>query len=1752
METDKKKRTVTRRQFSITAKNLEEILDEAERNSIPSCRVEAQVCHSLLSEYYRELTELDSKIQDAIVTLDQWEEQTMEKELEEAHKYKARWKFLDVRFNILKSEKETKEVTNIKKEKTEEKQERKFKLPLLEIRKFDGNIKNWLTFWGHFSKIDSDPEIEETDKLLYLIQSIEQNSEVRTFVEGFPLTKESYKLCINELKSRYAREDILIQIYVRELLSLILNKEKNFDLMHLYDSISSHLRALEVLKVTKEKYSAFLLPMVESALPTEILKVWERRRPVGGEDELNCLLEFLKKEVESNQRITLATEFKLENQTKQVEPAATCLAVNYSNSRKETQVKECIWCEKAHASTECFKIAKMTLEERREFLKKKRACALCLRMGHHAKICKSFIKCYVCGQRHSPVLCPGKPTPSNDVKPAPDKKNIAPVIQNYSAENPTSSTSTTLLQTVTLRISHGQKTAKVRAMFDSGSQRSYIKEEIMEKLNISPAGTEGLSHSLFGGATVSFKNYKTYDLTVQNMDRTFEFQMNALGQSIICKNVPKYNTDSKSLSELLNKHQIKLTDTDSEGSDIGLLIGADYSGLLLTNTFVQLESGLTAIKTSLGWTLQGKTNEAVTNCNVVTSLFCSQSISSFWNLEVLGIQDPVQVQSKQQLEEEVMQNFEESIQIDSEGRYEVQLPWKTGHDDLLSNRELAIRRLESATNKLVTCSKFQDYNNVLQEWEYAGIIERVPEPDLAEHKVHYLPHRAVCKESSLTTKLRPVFDASAKDKNGKSLNACLDKGINFLDKIPDLLIGFRTGCIGISADIAKAFLQVSVCPNDRNYLRFFWWKDKARRDFMEYRHCRVVFGLTSSPFLLSATIQHHLEQIKGEQKNTADILASSFYVDNLITSLDTEEATQHFIQEAKNIMHKAKFNLRQWVTSPLKINETEKTIISVLGLLWDTASDEILCNLSALPSSSEVGKINKRNLLSLTQKIYDPVGMLCPATLIPRLILQEIWNRKISWDEELPTDIKTRFYDWYDNIQLLENCRIPRRLSSEPLHNCTASLHMFCDASKDGYAACIFLRTEDSRGNVTIRLLSAKSRISPPEKITIPRLELLAALIGSRLITTARKRLQINSEYKEFCWSDSAVALCWIKRQLDWNTYVGNRVREIRQNTDVHNWHHIAGTENWADLPSRGCTPRQLIESRWWEGPPWLLQRPDLWPRSVLVVDEKEAHKELKKSACINTCCENGMVIDLSYFSKYTKIVRMTAWMLRFIHNTINKNNKRKGELSYEECEEAEMKIIKIIQNQNKELIEKETGKLTKFYDNDNILRLKTKLLLTDFPENVKTPVVLPAKNDIIRKMVEQRHQQLLHAGSGMMITDLRKRFWIIGVRRLVKSVIDKCIVCKRHRAKPTGVTTAPLPIERVQASAPFEVTGVDLAGPIYLRDGNKSWIVVYTCAVYRAVHLELTKSLSTEAFLMTLRRFISRRGRVSIMISDNGTNFTGAKNLLSSVDWNEVQRQSTIMRIKWKLNAPTAAWWGGFFERMIKIIKNLLRRVLGMSSVSYEEMQTLLCDCEAVVNDRPLTYVEGDNANALEPLKPSCFLQALPQSQVTDLDNIDATSLNRRLKYLQRLRYDFRQRFKSEYLTELVQRGKEKVSGIKIGDIVLVESEEKRVKWPLGLVVEIYTGRDGVDRTAKVKTSTGYKIRPFQRLYQLELSSSEVEGREGSQSEDIRGKHFILNPGSKSFNKEAATEPSMSDRQTTVRSTRHGRVIKLPSKYKI
>ncbi len=910
-----------------------------------------------------------------------------------------------------------------------------------------------------------------------------------------------------------------------------------------------------------------------------------------------------------------------------------------------------------------------------------------------------------------------------------------PVIQHDEALANLSKSTNVFLQTLTVLVKGKNIKRKARAIIDSGSQRSYILKTTAEEMKYSHKRREYLQHALFGGSNTSTCQHDVFMIYLSSLTEDYSCHFEGLGQEVICDTILA-NKRGSHFKEL-GSYGIHIAE-DLDGP-IEVLIGADIAGKLITGNHLQLKSGLTAIETKLGWTVIGRPNNESSGLLVASMLTTSACISDLWTLDSLGITDPSERKTVIELQEAAKQHFLDTVKIENDDRFLVSLPWIEGHLPLPDNFEFSKKRLHKVVKNLKAEGLFESYGRVFEEWLEENIIEEVPKGEV-RLPAHYLPHRPVLKENS-TTKIRPVFDASAKRKGTPSLNDCLESGVNLIELIPNILYRFRLEKFGVIADIRKAFLQIGLSPSDKDYLRFLWIEENGQ--LKHFRHRRVVFGVSCSPFLLGMVLQHHLQSVLNRKdveypKDMVKLLMKSFYVDNCVTSVPNKQELELFIKTATNVMAERKFDLRGWEYTNFTDEITPAT--NVLGMQWDKGADTLGINMTSLKELC-VEKVTKKILLSAAHRIFDPIGATSPVALFPKLLLQKTWELKLKWEEEVDSETKAEFLKWMKYIYFLEKVRIPRYLKIGDEDE-KYTLHFFCDASKYAYAAVAFLRVETSKC-VKVQLLSAKSRVSPSGKkrTTIARLELLAATIVSRLASTIMCEIPHEEVY---FWTDSTTVLTWIRREETWGTFVQNRISEIRTLTSKEKWRHVPGSLNPADLPSRGCSAKKLIESRWWEGPDWLYLSTMKWPSSEFVVNEDEVFKERKKTVvsssttCLTTQSEN---VDANwyyrYFSHYEKIVRMVGWILRFLKN------------------------------------------------------------------------------------------------------------------------------CRKPK--------------------------------------------------------ELRKQGSLDA-----------------------EEFSGADNLLKTLDWDRIIENGTVNRIQWKFNPPTASWWGGWWERLIRIIKDVLKRVIGRACLSYEEMVTI------------------------------------------------------------------------------------------------------------------------------------------------------------------------------------------------------------------
>lgn len=863
------------------------------------------------------------------------------------------------------------------------------------------------------------------------------------------------------------------------------------------------------------------------------------------------------------------------------------------------------------------------------------------------------------------------------------------------------------------------------------------------------------------------------------------------------------------------------------------------------------------------------------------------------------------------------------------------------------------------------------------------------------------------------------------------------------------------------------------------------------------------------------------------------MLSTSLYVDDLFYGSFSVEEAFKLSADAVSILKDANMTMRKFDTNStelknlwknshplIEVNEHSDSHLKVLGLNWNNDKDTLGLDLKSLMSVLDDNKCTKRNVLHTAAKIFDPAGFISPFLIRIKCLLQELWQFGIEWDDTFSGETKDNWLTWCSEIKELQNLNIPRYYFSDiNSDGDNLQLHIFSDASLKSYGAVAYIRYRTSQGNFKTSFVISKARVAPLKKLTLPRLELMGALIAARLAKYLEKLLK-NLE-RIILWSDSTIVLHWIKGSASkWKPFVSNRVSEIQENTDPSAWRHCIGKHNPADLLTRGLSSKELITSdRWWHGPEWLPEPEHNWPKIGTCTNDsvdKNVESERKSRVLVHSTILQEQIINPNRFSDFKRLLRVTAWALRFV-DTLRKRNNQKGPLTSDELSNAEQFWIKIVQSdcfspeicciKNSKPLPKDSKLLclNPFLDSDHILRISGRLGKTNLPSNEKHPIILPPKHKFTELLIWESHERVFHSSVTHTSVQLREKFWILKARQTIKSLLRSCVICKRFSSSPGDQMTAPLPADRVEQSAPFSIIGVDFAGPLFVKDNDiKQYILLITCAVTRSLHLELVGSLSTDTFLLAFRRFIARRGLPSVVYSDNARTFKRAelelKQLWTVVNESRVKNFCASNGIKWKYIVERAAWWGGFYERMVRTVKVALRKTLGKSSLTLDHLQTVLTEIEGMVNSRPITYVasDSDEPNALTPAHflLGKRLTSLPSVKLHLDTNISSRKiLIKAFNYRERLMRSFWSRWKNEYLLNLRSAhsslAKNNISEFKINDVVLVKDDHlPRNFWKLGRILELFPGRDGKVRACKVKTESSVLKRPVQLLYNLEIKN--------------------------------------------------------------
>ena len=1182
-----------------------------------------------------------------------------------------------------------------------------------------------------------------------------------------------------------------------------------------------------------------------------------------------------------------------------------------SEVEKSLPKPKCHCCSEMHKLYQCSKFRELPLSDRSQLVKKHKLCKRCLNPGHHAKSCTLNIKCKRknCDKRddhnsllHTPYsLSKESSSDSKSGNSAPDPDPSAKLVETKtlalsSRTSGITTSSRAYLDIVPVKVKSNDHVVYTYALLDTGSDRTFCEQCLAKRLDLESSVPAKLAVQTLSPGNPYVLNTIAVSFSICSLND--DYAMN-LSEVVVVDNIPVAPSVAPS-SESIQKHShlCDVSLTEIEGGSVTLLIGSDYAAAhrcIESRFSPDPDLSPDAVLTPFGWMLRGTSlagdndifsQETSTNLLVrgyqwppdlhdLESLIVTDEgefFSTSPTPEISDMEDILKLlkQHKEIGELGCKYALEDPIAYDimsrnlqyEDGHYQLPLLWRNAAASLPHSRKMALRRLDSLKKRLSKDQTLhQRYTMQMEKTIEMGHAEQIPVTETSPScglKEWYIPHHPVLNPKK-PDKVRIVYDCAA-SADGKSLNDFLMKGPDLMNSLVGVLLRFRREKIPIIADIESMFYQIRVPSSDRGALRFFWWPlGSLNAEPSVYQMTVHLFGAKSSPSCASFCLRQTAKEFgRHFDPFISEIVHKNFYVDDCLVSVKNEKTAIEVVQQLSALLLKGGFKLRKWMStndvvmqhiseedrakSPLNAMPSTTLRNCVLGVDWCVATDEFFFKIS-IPTSCAT----KRNILSITNSLYDPLGFVLPVVLRARLVYSEICKAKLDWDEALTGANLKQWESWIQSLVGLENIRVPRcfkEISHEPIQ---LQLHFFSDASNVARGAVCYARIIGQDSKIICRLIMAKCHVTGSGQHTIPRLELEAALDAVKLSNTIKRELEIPDAPCLF-WTDSTIVLQSLRADVKkFSLYPRNRLQRILQHSKVHDWNFVGTKLNPADKLTRGLSAKSLAKDlMWYEGPPFLKHPPDKWP----ILPSKSSSPELprkfdlEKNLVFTTASstnetssfrpntQSPMMTLIDSFSSLNRLTLSIAWLARFklyLHRQMTGTNLPPQQpISVAELEKSELDLIQYVQRNNfvheMSCIERnqQIPRKSCLYRldpimADGLLRVGGRLDNASLAFDLKHPIILPESGQFTFLIINHVHSKVVgHCGINTTLNSLCQRFWVINAKAAVRRVVNSCVTCKKCNARSERQYMADLPLARFQIhEPPFTHVGVDYFGPL-------------------------------------------------------------------------------------------------------------------------------------------------------------------------------------------------------------------------------------------------------------------------------------------------------------------------------------------------
>ncbi|XP_062541109.1 uncharacterized protein LOC134209144 [Armigeres subalbatus] len=1067
---------------------------------------------------------------------------------------------------------------------------------------FDGTPENWYSFKSLFKSIMAKyPNETPAMKILHLRHSLK--GDARDKIDQDVVNNNDYEKAWKILENAYEDKRLILDTHVDAILDCarVSKDNRGKSISQLVETCSKHVDALEGHNYLVDGLGELiLLNVLYKKLDKETQEQWELKVPRGEVPDYETFMEFLRERGRVLQRTNRSQQQQVPQQStvqgkQRVVIAGNKVSAQPSKSFIQTAKDMCPCCQDEH-------VIYSAVSE-----------------------CQSDQGCKVegCGRKHHSLLHPKYEAslPKSNEKPqsTTDKgnKQESGLRATAMCAKIGSAKRQVLLSTAeVLMVGNGGSTVKCRALLDSGSDSHILTERLANKLMLEMNRVD-VPISGLNDMQTKVKHL----LSTKILSRISSYATNVLDFLIvpsITSSIPVVEINTKSWKLPTG---VRLADPSfySPG-EIDLIIGNEIFFDLVKKGRLKIEnSAITLAETEFGWIVAGSVEmrKSVPRARICQfgrqeQALC-ETMARFWEIE------DVRLGSNLSEEEAVVEeHFKQTHARNECGRYVVRLPFNNKKCQLGDSFVGAKKRYERL---MISLSKNPErrmqYSEFMAEYLALGHMKEVDDPS---EDGYYIPHHAVYKASSSTTKTRVVFDASAKTTSGVSLNDTIMVGPTVQSDLIEVILRFCGHQVVLTADVPKMYRQVGMHPEDCKYHQILWCNEQNEMKIFELQ--TVTYGVASSPYHATKALMQ-LVADEGEQFLFASaVIQKDSYVDDFLTGGETVMKVKAMYNELSMLLSRGGFGVHKFCSNshevlaaiPEELQEQQvcfeesgiNNTIKTLGLIWNPYQDYFAFHVQ--PVTRERVSSTKRAVLSDIGRLFDPLGLLGPIIALAKMIMQDIWRLRLDWDETLPDD----------------------------------------DASKRAYGAVVYIRSIAADDTVEVNLVASKSRVAPLKPLTIPRLELCGAKLLAELVQKVTTSMALHFNEVNW-WCDSQIVLCWLKKSpLALNQFVANRIAAILELTPGCSWNYVRSEENPADVISRGAMPNDLLQNEmWWNGPEFLWQQ-------AYDVQELEAfeEKQLPELKIVKSLAVISKVPSISFdrISDYRKLQRAWVYVLRFIH----------------------------------------------------------------------------------------------------------------------------------------------------------------------------------------------------------------------------------------------------------------------------------------------------------------------------------------------------------------------------------------------------------------------------------------------------------------------------------------------------------------------